>query len=54
MYENRCGGPENITFTTWLNHETPFICENWLPKCQWVEDECFPEYLPKNKLSGWF
>ncbi len=41
------------TFEEWLEYEAPYICENWLPKEIWVEDECFSEHLPKNKLTGW-
>jgi len=29
------------------------VLEHWLPRDQWISDECFPEYLPKNKLTHW-
>ncbi len=35
------------TFEEWLEHEAPYLCESWLPKGSWVEDECFSEYLLK-------
>jgi len=52
MFETKCHHED--TYTKWLEHDTPFLCENWLPKSIWVEDECFKEYLPKNKLTRWF
>ena len=54
MYGEKLGPHRNEEFEIWLRHEIPFICENWLPKEIWTDDECFSEYLPKNKLTGWF
>jgi len=51
MYNSRCG--PDADFDVWLEETVPFIMENWLPKDEWVVDECFDEYLPKNKLTGW-
>ena len=31
-----------------------YLWENWLPKNIWTTKDCFSEYLPKNKLTGWF
>jgi len=51
IYDEGCHRQD--TFDKWLLYDLPFLAENWLPKENWVKDECFDEYLPENKLTAW-